>query len=105
LWQQKDWLPTHKLQSRETDFGFIGSSGEQRVRELARNAPGIPEELRDKIEKRRGSQIGLDPHYEYFRFNARQNHKPGPALSDREIAARRVALFDAGAPPENIFAV
>ena len=30
------WVPTYMLQSRETEFGFIGSSGEQRVRELAR---------------------------------------------------------------------
>ena len=30
------WVPTYMLQSRETEFGFIGSSGEQRVTELAR---------------------------------------------------------------------
>jgi len=32
-----------------TDFG---SSGEQRVRELAVNAPCIPDELRDRVEAR-----------------------------------------------------
>jgi hypothetical protein len=53
LWKLRDWQPTHLLQSRETEFGFIGSSGEQRVRELARNAPGIPSELMGKVEKRR----------------------------------------------------
>src|ERR1700733_6201936 len=40
--QRPNYLPTHKLQSINTDFGFIGSSGEQRVRELARNDACIP---------------------------------------------------------------
>lgn len=71
LWQQKDWIPTHLLQGRQTDFGFIRSSGEQRVRELARNDPTIPEELRDKVEKKR------DGKYEYFRY--RQQPKFTPA--------------------------
>lgn len=50
LWKVRDWQPTHMLQSREAEFGFIGSSGEQHVRKLARNAPSIPLELRNKVE-------------------------------------------------------
>lgn len=100
LHQQKSWLPTHLLQGRDTDFGFIGSSGEQRVRELARNDPkviSLHPELSSKVERKRGAEIGLDPRYEFFRY--------APQLSDRQRAARKVALFEAGAPAEQIFAV
>lgn len=85
LWQQKTWLPTHDLQGRQTDFGFIGSSGEQRVRELARNDACIPEELRDKVEKKREGK------YEYFRFVPRHTQM-----------CRR---FDAGLPANEVFAI
>lgn len=95
--QRPNFIPTHLLQSRETEFGFIGSSGEQRVRELARNAPCIPEVLRGKVEKKRGSEIGLDARYEYFRYR--------PQLSDKQRSARMVELFMADAPAEQIFAV
>jgi hypothetical protein len=86
-----EWVPTFKLQGVETDFGFIGSSGEQRVRELARNAPGIPPELIGKIEKKREGK------YEYFRYR--------PQLTHTQRAGRMVALFDAGAPADQVFAV
>jgi hypothetical protein len=90
LWQQKGWLPTHKLQSIETDFGFIGSSGEQRVRELARNDACIPEELRNKVEKKREGK------FEYFRYR--------PALSPRARSAEMCRRFDAGLPANEVFA-
>jgi hypothetical protein len=94
LWQQKEWMPTHSLQSVKTNFGFIGSSGEQRVRELAVNAPCIPEELRGKIEKTREGK------FEYFRY------RPKPKAPDYAAhAAEMCRLFDAGAPAEQIFAV
>lgn len=32
--ERKDWLPAYKLQSVETSFGWIGSSGSRRCREL-----------------------------------------------------------------------
>jgi hypothetical protein len=43
LWQMfPSWLPTHELQGRDTAFGWIGSAGHARVRELARNdCPGL----------------------------------------------------------------
>jgi hypothetical protein len=91
LWKVREWQPTHLLQSRETEFGYIGSSGEQRVRELARNDAAIPKELVGKIEKKREGK------YEYFRY--------APQLSDKQRAGRMVALFDAGKPVEQIFAV
>ena len=91
LWKVRDWQPTHLLQGRETDFGFIGSSGEQRVRELARNDACIPPELFGKIEKKREGK------YEYFRYR--------PQLTDRQRAGRMVALFDQGRSAAEIFAV
>ena len=89
--QRPNYIPTHKLQSIDTDFGWIGSSGEQRVRELARNDIRVPKELIGKVEKKREGK------YEYFRYR--------PQLIDRQRAGRMVALFDAGAPAEQIFAV
>jgi hypothetical protein len=94
--QRPNYLPTHKLQSIDTDFGFIGSSGEQRVRELARHASCIPPELRNKVEKKRGSEIALDARYEYFRWK--------PQLSPIRQSIRMCELFDANAPAEQIFA-
>jgi hypothetical protein len=82
------------LQSRQTDFGFIGSSGEQRVRELARNDTCIPEELRNKIEKKREGK------FEYFRF------RPKPSRTDYAAhAAEMCRRFDAGLPASEVFAV
>lgn len=85
LWQQKGWLPTHKIQGVKTDFGMIGSSGEQRVRELARNDACIPAELRNKVEKKREGK------FEYFRYRSRN-----------EQMCRR---FDAGLPASEVFSV
>ena len=69
-------------------ISFSPGSGEQRVRELARNAQCIPAELRDKVEKRRGSEIGLDPRYEFFRYKK--------TLSYAAHAAEMCRRFDAG---------
>ena len=80
-------MPTHLLQSIDTDFGFIGSSGEQRVRELAANSPKVMErhpELKDAVEKKREGK------YEYFRFVPRSQ--------------RLCRRFDAGLPAEQVFA-
>lgn len=94
LHQQKQFLPTHKLQSVKTDFGFIGSSGEQRVRELARNDACIPEELRNKVEKKREGK------YEYFRY------RKAPSRTDYAAhAAEMCRRFDAGLPADQVFAV
>jgi hypothetical protein len=96
LWKLRIWLPTHELQGVQTDFGFIGSSGEQRVRELARNALCVPEKLRDKVEKKRGGEIGLNPKYEYFRYKR---------FNDRAAAGERCRRFDAGLPAQEVLAV
>lgn len=94
LWQQRDWQPTHLLQSVQTPYGFIGSSGEQRVRELARNDACIPEELRDKIEKKREGK------YEVFRY------RKVPSRTDYAAhAAEMCRRFDAGLPADQVFAV
>ena len=66
LWYTADWRPTHELRSCETPFGWIGSAGDVRARELARNE--CADHLKGKIDRAKGSEIGLDPRYEYFRF-------------------------------------
>lgn len=68
LWQQRDWLPTHSLMGVKTAFGFIGSAGHVRARELARNDDAVPDKLRNKVERKRGGEIGLNPKFEYFRY-------------------------------------
>lgn len=89
LWQHEDWTPTHQLQNVNTPYGFIGSAGHVRARELARNDKRVPERLHNKIEKSRGGAIGLDPRYEYFRFRKQ------PTRADHlRIAAEAVRLFD-----------
>lgn len=62
-----------------------------RVRELARNAPGIPPELIGKIEKK------CQEKYEIFRYRLQ--------LSDELAAATRVRLFDAGASAKQVTAM
>lgn len=94
LWYAGDWLPTHELMSRETPFGFIGSAGHVRVRELARSE--CAERLKGKVERARGGEIGRDARYEYFRFR--------PKLTPVEVAAERVRRFDAGLGVEEILA-
>ena len=94
LWSTGNWHATHELQGVQTPYGFIGSAGHARVRELARN--DCPEKLLDKVERKRGSEIGLDPKYEYFRY--RQQRSP------MQAAAERCRRFDAGLPAEQVFA-
>lgn len=100
LWSTRKWHSTFELQSIETPFGFIGSSGEQRVRELARNAPCVPKKLRNKAERKRGGEIGLNPKYEYFRYVS----KPSRAAYDA-ASAEMCRRFDAGLPAEEVFAL
>lgn len=68
LWSEHRWVPTYELQNNRTKFGFIGSAGHARARELARNDARIPDYLRDKVQRARGSAIGMNPKYEYFRY-------------------------------------
>jgi hypothetical protein len=82
------------LQSRQTDFGFIGSSGEQRVRELARNDACVPEELRDKVEKKREGK------YEVFHY------RKAPVRTDYAAHAAEIGRrFDARLPANEVFAI
>lgn len=59
-------MTTHQLQNVETPYGFVGSAGHVRARELARN--DCADKLKNKVERARGGAIGLDPKYEYFRY-------------------------------------
>lgn len=97
LWYTGEWHPTHDLMSRDTPFGFIGSAGHVRARELARNE--CAEKLTGRVERARGGEIGLDPRFEYFRY------RPRPTLSRDEAAAERVRRFDAGLPAEEVLSI
>lgn len=71
LWSiYPDYAPTHELRSRETPFGWIGSAGDVRVRELARN--DCADKLKNKVESKAGRDIGKDPRYEWFRWRPTQ---------------------------------
>jgi hypothetical protein len=97
LWSTAKWHATHELQGVQTPYGFIGSAGHARVRELARN--DCPERLRDKVERKRGSEIGLNPKYEYFRYRTK------PSRADYTArAAQMCRRFDAGLPAGQVFA-
>jgi hypothetical protein len=66
LASNRQWIPTHGLMMIKTGYGFIGSAGHVRARELARN--DCPAPLKNKVERAAGRDIGLDPRYEYFRY-------------------------------------
>jgi hypothetical protein len=66
LWHHLGWVPTHQLHGVDTPFGFIGSAGAVRVRELARG--DCAQHLKGKVDRARGGEIGLDARYEYFRY-------------------------------------
>jgi len=59
------WIPSHELQGRITPFGFIGGAGAVRAREIARN--DCADHLKNRIEREKGSKIGLDWRFTYFR--------------------------------------
>ena len=97
LWAQEGWVVAAELDKLATPYGYVGNSGEVRARELARNDPKCPARYHNKVERLRGSVIGLDPRFTYYRWK--------PQMSARQTAAERVRLFDAGAPAEQILSV
>ncbi len=66
LRDRSGWLPTHDLMMTQTPYGYIGSAGHVRARELARNE--CPDKLKNMVERAEGRDIGLDPRYAYFRY-------------------------------------
>lgn len=87
LWEAERWFPTHELMGVHTPYGFIGSAGHVRARELARN--DCQEKLKNKVQRARGGVIGLEPKYEYFRY------RQGMTREDHlEIARQAVKAFD-----------
>jgi hypothetical protein len=66
LGDRRDWVPAHALQKLETPYGYVGSAGDVRARELARG--DCPDRLKDKVEREEGRDIGLDPRFAYYRF-------------------------------------
>src|SRR5438105_13694910 len=66
LWERADWVPTHELVKLSRPYGFVGSAGDVRARELARNA--CAPHLQNKVDREEGRKLGLDSRYEYFRY-------------------------------------
>lgn len=88
LWERETWVAAHELDKLDLPYGYLGNSGEVRARELARN--DCPEELKNKVERKRGGEIGLDPRFAYYRFKQK-----GPTAEDLRVAREAVAAFDA----------
>jgi hypothetical protein len=80
------------LAGRNTPYGFIGSAGHTRAREFARN--DCPDYLKNKIERKRGKDIGLDQRFTFFRYISQQKREPTRAELLQE-SHERVAAFDA----------
>ncbi len=66
LGDRRDWVPAHELQKLSTPYGYLGSAGDVRARELVRNE--CPDKLKGKVERAEGRNIGLDPRFAYYRF-------------------------------------
>ena len=64
--QRGTWIPAHALQKIETPYGYVGSAGDVRARELARGE--CPDKFKGKIERAEGRDIGLDARFAYYRF-------------------------------------
>jgi hypothetical protein len=64
--QRGTWVPAHALQKLETPYGYVGSAGDVRARELARGE--CADQLKGKVERAEGRDIGLDPRFAYYRF-------------------------------------
>lgn len=57
------WVASHQLEKVETPWGYIGTAGLRRTRELAQD--GL-------LERKRGSEIGRDPRFMYYRIVPKQ---------------------------------
>jgi hypothetical protein len=66
LGDRRDWVPAHELSKLLTPYGYVGSAGDVRARELARNE--CSDKLKGKVERAEGREIGLDPRFAYYRF-------------------------------------
>jgi hypothetical protein len=61
-----DWVPSYQLTKLNTPWGFIGSQGDRRARELSTN--DCPFALMNKVERADGCTIGKDKRFTYFRI-------------------------------------
>jgi hypothetical protein len=68
LADQRDWVPAHDLSKLSTPYGYVGSAGDVRARELARNE--CSDKLKGKVERAEGRDIGLDLRFAYYRHQA-----------------------------------
>jgi hypothetical protein len=86
LWEQERWRAAHEIIKLDTPYGFVGSAGDVRARELARN--DCPKKLKGKVERAEGADIGLDRRFAYC-------FKQQPRRQDHlKIAAEAVAEFN-----------
>ena len=63
LKDENTWKPAPFLCAKSTRFGWLGSQGDKRARELF--AKGL-------LERRPGSELGLDPRYKYYRYKQQE---------------------------------
>lgn len=54
-----DWTPSHALEKVDTVWGYIGTSGLRRCRELVNEG---------RLEVKNGSQVGRDRRFAYYRI-------------------------------------
>lgn len=66
LEQEGQWCPAHMLSKLATPHGYLGSAGDVRARELARNE--CLDRLKGKVERAEEREIGLDPRFAYYRY-------------------------------------
>jgi hypothetical protein len=89
LWEEERWVAAHELIKLDMPYGFVGSAGDVRARELARN--DCPGKLKGKVERVEGRDIGLDRRFTYFRYKAQS---PSLARADHlKLAKAAVAAF------------
>jgi hypothetical protein len=82
LWEQERWVSAPEMVKLDTPYGFVGSAGDVRARELARNE--CPKKLKGKVERAEGRDIGLDKRFTYFRY--KQLESRAAMLADNQNA-------------------
>ncbi len=64
--QRGTWIPAHALQKLSTPYGYVGSAGDVRARELARGE--CSDKLKGKIERAEGRDVGSIRASGHYRF-------------------------------------
>lgn len=86
LAERGDWVPSYELSRRETKWGWIGSSGERRARELAEGGEHLLDGMVYIMERR------MHGKYVEYRVASIAPKKPKFAYVERDGAMVEVAL-------------